>query len=122
MKTLLTIAAIALGLALPQTADAQQYRTVTDRGEFLELLAGKTLNIRLYNLSLNVTPDGNITGGALGWDVTGSWNWQDGFFCRQMDWGGDAIPYNCQLVEVDGDKMRFTTDQGAGDSAVFGLR
>lgn len=122
MKTLLTVAAIVIGLALPKTAEAQQFRTVSDRAEFLQLIAGKTLNIRLYNLSLNVRPDGAITGGAMGWDVTGSWSWQDGFFCRQMDWGGDAIPYNCQLVEVSGNKMRFTTDRGAGDSAVFGVR
>lgn len=122
MKTVLTAAAIALGLALPAPAEAQDFRTVADRNEFLQLIAGKTLNIRLYNLSLNVQGNGQITGGAMGWDVTGSWSWQDGFFCREMSWGGDAIPYNCQLVEVAGDLMRFTTDQGAGEAATFGLR
>lgn len=122
MKTVLTIAAIIVGFALPKAADAQQFRAVTDRAEFMQLLTGKTLNIRLYNLSLDVRPDGNIAGDALGWDVSGNWSWQDGFFCRELDWGGDPIPYNCQLVEVAGNQMRFTTDRGAGDSATFGLR
>lgn len=122
MKTLLTMAVIMIGLALPKQAEAQQFRTVSDRAEFLQLIAGKSLTIRLYNLALNVAPDGSISGKAMGWDVTGSWNWSDGYFCREMNWGGDAIPFNCQLVEVAGGRMRFTTDRGAGDSATFGLR
>jgi hypothetical protein len=33
------------------------------------------------------------------------------------------IDYNCQLVEVSADRsMRFTVDQGKGDSATFRLR
>jgi hypothetical protein len=40
-----------------------------------------------------------------------------------MDWSGTEIPYNCQLVEVAGDsQIRFTVDQGAGDSATLNLR
>ncbi|MEY1557704.1 dihydrodipicolinate reductase [Yoonia sp. R2331] len=120
MKTALTIAAITVGLALP--AEAQDYRPVTDQSEFLALIADRSLTNRLYNLSLDVAPSGQIAGSAMGWDVTGTWSWQGGFFCREMAWGGDPIPYNCQLVEVAGNEMRFTTDQGAGDSASFRLR
>jgi hypothetical protein len=40
-----------------------------------------------------------------------------------MDWSGYEIPFNCQLVEALGDdRLRFTVDQGAGDSAEFRLR
>ena len=60
---------------------------------------------------------------ALGWAVSGTWNWNEGYFCREMDWSGTPIPHNCQLVEARGDrKLRFTTDRGAGDSASFDLR
>ena len=115
-------ALLALALtafAAPALAD---YERVTDQSTFLQLVSGKQLTNRLYNLALAVTPDGAIAGSAMGWDVTGSWSWQNGYFCREMNWGGDPIPYNCQLVEVDGPDMRFTTDQGAGDSASFRLR
>ena len=122
MKTVLTIAAIAVGLALPSDAKAQDFRPVTDKAEFLSLIGGRSLTNRLYNLSLDVVPSGQIAGTALGWDVTGTWSWQNGYFCREMAWGGDPIPYNCQLVEVAGSDMRFTTDQGAGESASFRLR
>ena len=69
-----------------------------------------------------MTEDGRIDGSAVGWDITGTWQWQDGYFCREMAWGGDPIPYNCQLVEVEGDdRIRFTVDRGAGRSAAFSL-
>ena len=60
---------------------------------------------------------------AAGQDITGTWVWQDGFFCREMAWGSNAIPYDCQLVEVKGsNEIRFTVDRGAGDDATFVIR
>ncbi len=114
--------ALLILTAAAGSAAAQDYQPVTDQDEFLALIGDRSLTNRLYQLSLDVTADGQITGSAVGWQVTGSWSWQQGYFCREMNWGGDAIPYNCQLVEVAGDQMRFTTDQGAGDSASFRLR
>jgi hypothetical protein len=116
------IAGILL-LATPIAAAASEFEPVRDKSAFLSLVQDRELRIGLYNLSLNVLPDGQIKGSALGWEITGSWAWQDGYFCREMDWSGMAIDYNCQLVEAaGGEKLRFTVDQGAGDSAVFRLR
>ena len=113
----------ALLLAAPVSAAANEFEPVKDEGTFLSLIKDRVLRIGLYNLSLNVLPDGRIEGSALGWGITGSWDWKDGYFCREMDWSGMEIDYNCQLVEAQGaEKLRFTVDQGAGDSAVFRLR
>jgi opacity protein-like surface antigen len=120
MKHAALIAVMALAPA--GAASAQDYRPVTDQSEFLDLIAGKNLTNRLYGVNLAVSPNGTISGKGAGWDITGTWSWQDGYFCREMEWGGDPIPYNCQLVEVAGSDMRFTVDQGAGDSASFRLR
>lgn len=116
------LAALFLLLAsLP--ASAAEFVRVSDETAFLDLMAGRELRIGVVGLALSVNPDGTITGSAAGFDVTGSWTWQDGYFCRQMVWGGTEIPYNCQLVEARGtDVMRFTVDQGAGDAAEFNLR
>lgn len=113
--------AAALVCATPAVADA--YERVADKSMFLGLVTGKTLSNRLHGVSLNVGGNGDISGGALGWDITGDWTWQDGYFCRDMSWGGDSIGYNCQMVEVrGGNEMRFTSDQGTGDAASFKLR
>ncbi len=109
--------------AVPVAAAANEFLPVRDKSAFVSLVQDRELRIGLYNLSLNLLPDGRIEGKALGWSISGTWNWQDGYFCREMDWSGMAIDYNCQLVEAEGtEKLRFTVDQGAGDSAVFRLR
>lgn len=107
--------------AAPAVADS--YVPIKDQATFLSLIDGKELRNFFYGVRLNVYEDGQIAGAAVGWEIEGSWTWQDGYFCREMIWGGDLIPYNCQLVEARGeDRMRFTVDRGAGDSASFRLK
>ena len=120
---MLRVITTVLLLAAPVSAAANDFQPIKDKDDFLSLIQNRELRITLYNLSLNVLPDGKIKGSALGWDITGSWQWQDGYFCRQMDWSGMEIDYNCQLVEASGaERMRFTVDKGTGDSATFKLR
>ncbi|NEX46781.1 dihydrodipicolinate reductase [Pseudotabrizicola algicola] len=110
------LAAATAGLANPPGP-------VRDKATFLALVQDRELRIGLYNLSLRVTPDGKITGSALGWGISGNWSWQDGYFCRDIDWSGYVVPFNCQLVEViDASRLRFTSDKGAGQTASFRLR
>ena len=109
-----------LVLMLATPVKAQDFIPITDRGNFIDLVNGKQLRLATYGITLNVLPDGRISGRGFGQDVTGSWNWQDGYFCREMLLGSRTIEYNCQLVEARGaDRMRFTVDRGAGQSATF---
>jgi hypothetical protein len=117
----LTPALAMAAMALPVAALAE-FEPVTDRERFEQLMAGRELRLGLFGISLEVRPDGTIEGSAAGWPVSGSWTWENGFFCREMDWSGTPVPYNCQLVEASGEEMRFTVDGGAGDSATFNLR
>lgn len=112
---------IAFALMIVATPAAADYAPITDEATFMSLVNGKLLRNRLYGVKLNVLNGGQIKGSAIGWSITGSWKWEGNYFCREMDWGGDPIPYNCQLVEVDGSNIRFTVDQGAGDSASFSI-
>ena len=106
---------------LPALADG--FEPIKDEDTFLSLVTDKELRIFLYGLRLRVLEGGTIEGSAVGSEITGSWTWQDGYFCREMAWGDREIEYNCQLVEARGDdRMRFTVDQGAGDSATFRLQ
>ena len=109
----------AMLIALPAAAAAQ---TVTDRALFVSLVEGRTLTQRLLGVALRVTGDGRIAGEAMGGTVTGSWSWQDGYFCREMAWGDRVFPLDCQRVDLDGDLVTFTADRGAGDDATLRLR
>ncbi|WP_375254410.1 dihydrodipicolinate reductase [Yoonia sp.] len=108
-------------LTAPAWADA--YVPVKEKDTFIALVDGKELRNVFYGVRLNVLEEGRIAGSAIGWDIEGNWTWQDGYFCRELSWGGDPIPYNCQLVEARGEeRIRFTVDQGAGAAASFRLR
>lgn len=113
----------SLLIATPAIAVADDFAPIKDESTFLSLVGGKELRIFLYGLRLRVLEQGTIEGSAVGQDIVGTWSWQDGYFCREMAWGDETIPYNCQLVEARGDdRMRFTVDRGAGDSATFRLQ
>ncbi|MBQ2262518.1 MAG: dihydrodipicolinate reductase [Loktanella sp.] len=118
MKTLV----LSIGLSLAAGSAYANYVPVTDEAAFLQLVENRELRHRFYPITLQVLSDGQVTGSALGWGVAGTWSWEDGYFCRELNWGGDPIPYNCQLVEVNNDLIRFTVDQGAGQAAAFRLR
>ncbi|WP_299287549.1 dihydrodipicolinate reductase [uncultured Tateyamaria sp.] len=114
----LAFAAVAALLAGPAFAELVK---VEDQRQFVELTAGKTLTRPMVKLT--VTPDGQIEGRGSLWDIEGSWSWQDGYFCRDLFWGGDALGYNCQQVQASADgRIKFTSDRGTGDSAMFTLR
>tara|TARA_B100000902_G_scaffold342052_1_gene345864 strand:- start:204 stop:518 length:315 start_codon:yes stop_codon:yes gene_type:complete len=94
--------------------------TITNRSDFENLVIDKKLE--RFLISLSVLNDGKIKGSAAGREVTGDWDWIDGFFCRNLLWGARELKYNCQLVTFDGKRLRFTSDRGKGQSASFALR
>ncbi|MFZ3581242.1 dihydrodipicolinate reductase [Loktanella sp. DJP18] len=113
---------VALLTAVPLAASAQGYQPITDRATFLSLVEGRSLDQRLFGVALRVTGDGRIAGDAMGGTVSGSWSWEDGFFCREMMWGDRDFPLNCQRVDLNGDLLRFTADRGQGDDATLRIR
>ena len=114
---------VLVALLLSSAAAAQDFVPVTDKDAFLALVKGRELRLGVLGIAISINPDGTISGSASGWDLTGDWTWDNGFFCREMDWGGTKIDYNCQLVEARGtEAIRFTVDQGAGQAAEFNLR
>lgn len=114
-----TCLATACVMAVCGVAHAENAKIV-DEAQFRALVTGKTLTRPL--IRLQVSPGGEISGKGASWEVTGNWTWQDGYFCRHLNWGGDDLGYNCQEVRVDGERIRFTSDRGSGDSAEFRLR
>ena len=94
--------------------------TISERPDFENLVKDKKLE--RFLISLSVTGDGKIEGSAAGRDVSGDWNWIDGYFCRTLTWGERELKYNCQKVTFDGRRLRFISDRGAGQSASFALR
>ena len=117
MRVVLSVLLI-LGLAIP--AMAEGFAPVTKRDRFVSLIEGRDLT--RFGITLNVTSDGQIKGRAFGRDVTGAWRWNGDYFCRDLYWGSMDLGPNCQAVRVQGNTLRFISDQGAGQFADLSLR
>ena len=125
MSRFILVAALVAGAAImaptPSTADA--LARISDRAAFLAEVQGRELRLALYGITLAVNADGSIKGKAFGQEVTGSWEWNDGLFCRELDVPGSSIARNCQLVEVvPGQSIRFTADAGNGRAATVRIQ
>jgi hypothetical protein len=117
---ILPLAVLAVLATLASPAVAGDYTRVTDRGVFVNLVSGKSLTS--LGVSLTVSPSGNISGRAFGSDVIGAWTWNNGYFCRTLKAGSKVFTRNCQVVQTNGNRIRFIADKGAGDTADLRVR
>ena len=111
---------VLLALLLLVPLPALAFERVESRDTFLSIVQGRTL--AGDGVSLRVGADGSISGRGFGMRVTGSWSWEDGFFCRTLDTMLRDFPRNCQVVQVQGNVVRFTADRGTGDVADLTIR
>ena len=110
---------VTVGVAADEVS-AESFNVVSSREAFVSLIEGREL--RRFGIRLTVSSDGAIEGRAFGTRVTGQWDWDGGYFCRDLYFGNEDLGFNCQLVQVNGETLRFTTDQGAGIYADLTLR
>ncbi|MEP2640856.1 dihydrodipicolinate reductase [Roseobacter sp.] len=111
------VVAVVAAIAGPASAE---FAKVASQQEFISLIEGKELRRPL--VKIEVLSGGEISGTGAAWPVTGNWTWSDGYFCRDLFWGGDPLGYNCQEVMAADGRIRFTSDRGAGPSAEFRMR
>src|SRR6056300_1231478 len=113
-KAVLVASLISL---VPEFATSQTSQWVKEEHKFIILIDGKKL--KRFLIELSVETDGTITGTGAGTNVTGSWNWQDNYFCRNLSWGNRDLGSDCQKVELKDKKLFFTSDRGLGTTAGF---
>lgn len=120
MKSQVAGLAIVAGLLQFGEARAEEFRTVSDSDTFINVVKDRELT--RFGIKLAVLPTGEIRGSAFGQQVTGAWRWDDGFFCRDLYFGNQDLGPNCQVVQVNGEVVRFIADQGQGEYADLRLR
>ena len=100
-----------------QALPDEKFSKISSEIDFLEIIDGYTLVRPL--IKLVVQNDGSISGKAAFRSVHGEWFWDNGLFCRTLFWGERDLGLNCQLVQYNGQIVRFTADEGAGAFADF---
>lgn len=121
------LAAFAVAIfGFAATPSAQAQTAVTDQSSFMQIVSGRTLVLTrpfiARPIALQVQRNGNLTGEARGYELTGFWRWEGNRFCRQMDWGGFNVAYSCQVVTQTGNTLKFVSDTGLFRTAHFELR
>ena len=102
------------------STQAQAFERVQKKDGFVSLVKDRALT--RFGIRLQVSENGKISGRAFGQKVTGDWTWKGGYFCRDLFVGGDELGANCQMVQVRGDTLRFTSDRGTGQFADLRLK
>ena len=77
-----TFSVIILTFLLVTTQVSASESTVSSRSDFENLVINKKLE--RFLISLSVTSDGKIKGSAAGRNVSGDWDWMDGYFFKFM--------------------------------------
>lgn len=66
--------------------------------------------------------DGSIDGDIGKGPAVGTWEFKDGYWCREFTSGVGKGTYDCQTIELAGNLGRFTRNRGNGDAGVFALK
>ena len=127
-KTLFSIGLIAtLGACgappVENVPGGDGFVSVTDQAAFASAVVDRRLSPpanpdRWFMLN----SDGAVTGEFGRGPVVGTWEFVDGYWCREFSAGVGSLAYDCQSVELSGSTVRLTRDRGAGDAGVFDIQ
>ena len=92
------------------------YGRITTEAEFVATAVGRTVSNA--NTSIAITRNGRITGVTHGNEISGTWEWRDGFWCRTIT-APVQTAEDCQVWEVRNGVLRITRDRGTGETLEF---
>ena len=97
---------------------AQSWQRITEENQFRNIIVGREI-VTAEGNRFTSHPDGRITGQWAGQPMVGGWQWHQGFWCRNVRVGNNPeTGTDCQIVEIRGNEVRNTRNQGRGESGV----
>ena len=96
--------------SVQQVSAADSSVRITSEQEFRGHVIGK----KLVNKGGHVVvhEDGTLSGEFKKKKITGTWSWEDQYYCRTGKLGGKDFGHDCQVVEVSGNTMIFKGNKG----------
>ena len=86
------------------------------------MLEGREVILSDGNGTTKTMADGSMTGNINGKPLSGEWTWEKGLFCREGNYGTQKVEPDCQKLEIAGDKLRVTQQNGNGPIVVLDLK
>lgn len=109
------------GCASTQTENVE-FERIASKEQYLELVAGRVAQMKGSNFSSTAFADGTMKGGGGDRKLSGTWTWEDGFFCREGTIGSDVLKRDCQIIEISGDTLKVKRNRGEGENVVLQLK
>ena len=108
----LALFALAASHSIQQVSATDSNARITTEQGFREKAVGKKL-VQKHGYVI-VHDDGTLTGAFGKKKITGTWNWEDTYYCRTAKLGKKDFGHDCQVVEVSGDGLIFIRKKGKG--------
>ncbi|MDP5217467.1 hypothetical protein Q5Y75_09585 [Ruegeria sp. 2205SS24-7] len=110
MKPIALFLTIALTGFVATTASAGE---IKKEKQFLEEVAGRKLV--MGHSWVRIAPEGSVSGrGPKGGEITGNWQWDGRYYCRDITIDAVPLAQDCQTVSVRGNVVTFTHKKGKG--------
>ena len=106
----LAFLALAAWHSVRQVSAADSSVRITSEKEFRDQVIGKKLVSKRGHVSVH--EDGTLSGESKKKKITGTWSWEDQYYCRTVKLGGKDFGHDSQVVEVSGDTMTFKGKKG----------
>lgn len=106
----LVFLALAAWHSVQQVSAADSSVRITSEQEFRDQVIGKKLVVKGGHVVVH--EDGTLSGEFKKKKITGTWSWEDQYYCRTGKLGGKDFGHDCQVIEVSGDTMTFKGEKG----------
>ena len=93
---------------------------IVEEDEFRRTIVGRKI-VLADNAFVRINSDNTISGVIEGLEATGSWDFEDGFWCRTIT-VADEFTEDCQLWVVEGDRLIISRNRGEGESYAWRVR
>lgn len=106
----------AVVIALASTSHADNLKRIKKEADFRAMAVDQKYMSDKGDWILAAS-DGTLTGSFGGKDLTGAWNWQGKYWCRNARVGGKEIGSDCQEMHLSATQLRTKRQKGKGDWA-----
>lgn len=115
----LPITAALASFLLASPVLSENFKPITSEAELISAIGGKTL-VFSKETTIRFKRNGKMTGTLGGQKYRANWAWRDGFLCSTRLTHDKST--SCNLIEIDGNKLRSTRNRGKGQSGVATLK
>lgn len=118
----LTTVVLTVSACATTPAENVAYERITTKEQYIELVAGRAAKSKGSDFSSTALADGTLTSTGGSKKLSGTWTWEEGYFCREGTIGSEPLERDCQIIEIAGDSLKVNRNKGEGESVILKLK